>query len=204
MSTALLPPLAAGRGRPVAVWARPQHRSLFAGRRDVSQVLSYDPKGRHRGLAGLARFRASAARDGRAAGGGLGTPRSFSSALAAWASGARHRVGWAGQGRDPLLTRPLRARGEPRRRHWIEEQGGLLPAPPSKRCRRPSRRMPRRRSACAPCSRSGSCPRATAAFFVAGATYGDAKRWDGFAALAARLPGVADRRARRRGSDAPS
>jgi lipopolysaccharide heptosyltransferase II len=69
---------------------------------------------------------AAALRRGRADRGVLLTP-SLSSALWLWAGGARERIGWAEQGRKPLLTRAVE-RGPHGSRHLADEFGDLARA----------------------------------------------------------------------------
>jgi heptosyltransferase-2 len=147
---------------------------------------------------GLARLRAS--RPERA----YVLPPSFSSAWLAWRSGARERVGHAGDGRSPLLTRALRRppRGE---RHLAREYLALLDPPAAEREVLPpapalpvgaeaaraaltlTRDVLARRFRAAPDVRPG--PQRPLALLAPGAAYGPAKRWPvaRFASLAVEL-----------------
>ncbi|MEO5617912.1 MAG: lipopolysaccharide heptosyltransferase II [Candidatus Eisenbacteria bacterium] len=142
----------------------------------ASHVWPAGREGRGRLARELRRDRAAAA---------LILPGSFSSAWFALQCGARERIGYAGEGRSPLLTRVLRrpARGE---RHLSEEYGALgevlgaaavplpvLPVPDSWRAR--SAKHLERELA----------PGAPFAILAPGAAYGPAKRWpaDRFARL---------------------
>lgn len=107
-------------------------------------------------------------------------PPSFSSALFAWSSGARERIGYAGEGRSPLLTRALRRlpRGE---RHVAREYLALLgddaaahehvPLPPALALGADAIREADEARAAAD---AGARPFAIVA---PGAAYGAAKRW---------------------------
>jgi heptosyltransferase-2 len=192
MSTALLAPLAALSGHPVQVWARPAFRTLFAGLASVSRVLPFDPKGRHRGWRGLRRWR----RDVAAAGIPEAVwilPESFSAALAARISGTPLRLGWAGQGRNWLLSHAPAFPGRRHQRHWIVEQAQLLPPPARAAEDQPALqpelplRANQRDAALALLAELDLEP-ARCCALVPGATYGPAKRWPGFSELAARLP----------------
>jgi heptosyltransferase-2 len=190
MASALLPPLASLSGGPVQLWCRPTQRTLFAGQREVADIQDYDPRGKHRGLAGLQRLRAELGASGRLPRAVWLVPDSFSAALAAWATGVPARIGFGGQGRGLLLSHRLRA-PQDRRRHWIDGRAGLLApflAGPTEGWQ--------------PCL--GVEPTAVARvegrltalgvraqraiILVPGATYGSAKRWRGFAALGRQLP----------------
>jgi len=192
MSTALLPLAREISGRKVQVWARPGHRALFETHPAVASVLDYDPKGEHARLRGLVRWRRRLR--------GLPDPPdlvwlipdSFSAALGAWFGGVRCRVGRRGQGRDWLLTRRLKLSGG-RERHWIEQQAELT-ASAAPRGMAPADLVPRievgddaAAAAAEILAERGLAPDDCCAF-VAGATYGPAKRWPHFAELAECLP----------------
>lgn len=190
MASALIAPLAALSGAPVQLWCRRAQRVLFLADPAVGEVLDYDPRGAHRGLAGLERFRA-AARESRLRPAALWlVPDSFSSALAGVASGVRRRIGYGGQGRDLLLTQRL-ALPPKRERHWLEERGGLLA--PFLAAAAPAWQP---RLTLAPAAAQRLHARLAAAgvaaercvVLVPGATYGPTKRWPAFAALGAALP----------------
>ena len=190
MATALLPELASLSGSQVEVWARPAYAELFAAHPSVGRVLSYEPKGRHAGLRGLLRWRSEVAAAPGRPDLALLVPDSISAALAARAAAARHRRGRDGEGRSLLLTSRLR-RGRDRGRHWIDQQSDLLTLAGWQGGGRlsPSVEIPAaaERVAAAKLGELGLEARNTCAF-IAGATYGRAKRWTGYAALARLLP----------------
>lgn len=190
MASALVAPLAARSGAPVQLWCRPAQRALFVADPAVGEILSYDPQGAHRGLAGLRRFRRSV-RESRLRPAALWlVPDSFSSALAGAVSGVPRRIGYCGQGRRALLTQRLGA--PPRReRHWLDERGALLA--PFLDAAVPAWQP---RLAVAPAAAASLAARLAGeklaagrcVVLVPGATYGPTKRWPGFAALGAALP----------------
>jgi heptosyltransferase-2 len=194
MASALLPPLAALSGGPVQLWCRPAQRALFAGQPGVATLQDYAPGGAHRGWPGLRRLRAELrAGAGRPQALWL-VPDSFSAALAGWVAGVPLRIGFAGQGRDLLLSHRLPA-PQGRSRHWIDGRAGLL-AP----FRAGSGDGWQPRLAVDPQAAARVAARLAAqgiaagqaVVLVPGATYGPAKRWPGFAALGRALPaGVA-------------
>ncbi|MBN2170775.1 MAG: glycosyltransferase family 9 protein [Candidatus Krumholzibacteriota bacterium] len=194
MATALPPLLAARCGGPVEVWARPAWAPLFQGAPDVDRVLIFDPKGAHHGGTGLRRWRRQAAAAGDPARAVWILPDSLSAALAAWAAGTPRRVGRAATGRSLLLTDPVRDDAPRRQRHWIAEQADLLRAGPGRTVDGPGDLSPRV-AATAEASQAlekkldemGVSPY-DCCVYVAGATYGPAKRWPGFAALGGLLP----------------
>ena len=90
---------------------RPFLRDLFAGSLWLDDLVDFDPRGSdpsRRGWPFLKRLRAAR----------LDTAvlfsNSFRTALWAWASGARQRIGYDRYGRGPLLTKRLFAKHEPR------------------------------------------------------------------------------------------
>jgi heptosyltransferase-2 len=133
-------------------------------------------------------------------------PPSFSSAWLAWRSGAKQRIGYAGDGRSALLTRALRRppRGE---RHLAREYLALLdpavaehevlPQAPalvvgsdaSRAAQALRRDVLAKRFRASPDRRPG--PQRPLAILGPGAAYGPAKRWpvERFAALAVELHG---------------
>jgi len=194
MATALPPLLAARCGGPVDVWARPVWAPLFEGAPGVDRVLVFDPKGAHRGPAGLWRWRRRVQMAGDPPAVAWILPDSLSSALAALAAGTRRRVGRPGDGRSGLLTDVARPAVAPRSRHWIAEQADLLRRGPGRPADEHGDLAPRvivapsaERTLEAKLEECGATAR-DSAVFVAGATYGPAKRWPGYAALGRSLP----------------
>jgi heptosyltransferase II len=190
MASALIDPLAERSGGPIQLWCRPAHRELFEGDPAIGEVLVYDPKGEHRGLGGLARWRKRCRAAEMSPEYLWIVPDSLSAALGARASGVKHRVGRVGQGRDLLLTE--RCPMPPRRfRHWIDEQAALLPpggAEP-KAVLSPRIHLPEG-AAASIATRLGemSLHPDDLCVLVPGATYGPAKRWTGFADFVRLLP----------------
>lgn len=196
MATALIEPLAELTANPIQIWCRPAHKSLLASHPAVGEVLEYDPKGRHRGAGGLRSFRRDIAAAQLSPDAVWILPDSFSAALAARASGVRRRVGRSGQGRRFLISDPIP--DLPRRqRHWVEEQEPLLgPLADEQWLARRRPLLPRVEIETEALARlderlSGhGVALDEACVFVAGATYGPAKRWRGFEGLAKLLPSV--------------
>ena len=115
-------------------------------------------------------------------------PVSFGSAWRALRGGARHRYGFAGSGRAPLLSRRLPGREYRRDRHQVENYRALAGLAGEPRVDDHPAVIPRddwRHEAAALWPRTGS-PRAV---LQPGATYGPAKRWpaERFGALARSL-----------------
>jgi len=190
LASALIPSVAALSGAPIQLWCRPAQRALFACDPDVGEVLAYDPRREHRGLAGLWRLRRAVQRSRLRPAALWILPDSLSSALAGAVSGVRLRIGYSGQGRTALLSRRL---GPPPRRegHWLEERARLLaPFLPSG----PPDLQPRLHLDPAAAARLAAklaareLDAARCVVLVPGATYGPTKRWPGFAALGAALP----------------
>jgi heptosyltransferase II len=114
-------------------------------------------------------------------------PPSFSSALLAWRSGARVRVGFAHEGRSPLLTRalPRVARGDA---HLSREYLALAGELGAREVLLPLLAIGAAARAAAAALRDGGA-RAPYAILAPGAAYGPAKRWEAgrFASLGRRL-----------------
>jgi len=190
MASALVAPLAALSGGPVQLWCRPAQRALFAGQPQVAEILDYDPSGRHRGPAGWGRLRREVKASAHAPRALWLVPDSFSAAWSAAVAGVPARVGFAGQGRDLLLSHRL-AGPRDRQTHWIDGRAGLLapfmsgPAsgwqPGLTVSGQARARLEARLAAL------GVAP-ARAIVLVPGATFGPAKRWPGFAELGRLLP----------------
>lgn len=90
----------------IVVLGRPWVAGLFGGQRSVDRILTYDAAGAHRGLSGrwrLARQLAAERFDL-----GVLLPNSVDAALLTWLAGVPRRVGYPTQGRQPLLTHPVR------------------------------------------------------------------------------------------------
>ena len=190
MASALLAPLAALSGGPVQLWCRPTQRALFAGQPQVAELIDYDPRGRHHGLAGLRRLRAELDQGAQRPRALWLVPDSFSAALAARAAGVPARIGFRGQGRDLLLSHRLQGPVD-RRQHWIDARAGLLTPflaesvsdwQPRLSVAPEAAARVQARLAAAGVEAGGSI------VLVPGATFGPAKRWPGYAALGQLLP----------------
>jgi len=118
----------------LAVLARPWVADLYRLRSDVDEVLVEDPAGAHAGPEGRRRLQAELRerRFDRA----VVLPTSFGTAWTVHQAGIPERIGWAAEGRGPLLTRAL-----PERLHFgrhqvwkhlllAEAAGARMPAAP--------------------------------------------------------------------------
>lgn len=169
----------------LAVLARPPVREVFDGSPDVDEVIVAPARSFGRALAaGLALVR-----DLRRRGFDLAVllPNAFEAALVAWMARIPHRVGYATDGRGPLLTRAVRRRAGVLERPQVDYYLGLTDALGWPRAGEHPR-LP-----------VGPAAEAEAAALLAGAegdhpwvalnpgsTYGTAKRWppERYAALA--------------------
>jgi len=168
---------------------------LWCAGRWVEPVLEAEP-GLARRIAypGPWRHRLRLARQLRAASLDLAVllPNSFEAALTAWLAGARRRVGYAADGRTPLLTDPVAPSAA--RLHQVEEYLALLrplgiamPAVPPTLAVTESRRAEARQLLAA----VGVRPGERAVAIQLGAALGPSKLWptDRLAGLATRLGG---------------
>ncbi len=121
-------------GATLTVLARPWVAELYRLLPEVDEVLTEDPKGRHRGAAGRVLL-ASELRQGgfdRA----VILPTSFRSALAIHQAGIPERIGYRGELRSLLLTRAVRLDPGPSEHQiWkhlrlVAEAGATRPNPP--------------------------------------------------------------------------
>jgi len=121
-------------GDHLAVLARPWVADLYRLRRDVDEVLVEDPAGVDAGAEGRRRLaaRIRELRFDRA----VLLPTSFGTAWTVQQAGIPERIGWAGEGRGPLLTTALSPRLHlGRHQVWkhlllAEAAGAALPASP--------------------------------------------------------------------------
>lgn len=97
---------------------KPHVAATLDGTRWLDEVVPFDPRSKDRRRRVAATVRRLRAEDLDLA---VLMPNSFRSALMAFLSGARHRVGYARGGRGPLLTRRLRAP--------LDRRGRFLPVP---------------------------------------------------------------------------
>jgi heptosyltransferase-2 len=198
-----LPALEAVRARfreaELMVLARPHVADLYVRRPDVSRVLVFEHRGKHRGLGGLLRL----ARELRRERFDLAVlfQNAFQAALLAFLAGIPRRVGYARDARRLLLTHPLavpRAQEVPphetyyylelvRRAGWLDSLPVVrqIPVvPPS------SAAMERVRARLVELGLGdGAGPRRLRVVLAPGAAYGSAKCWlpERYAALADRL-----------------
>jgi len=94
-----------GRDARITAVVRPGHDALLAGTSWIDEYVFYDRRSHARSL----RLRTVAGRLREApADAAIIVPNSLSSAMLAWLSGARRRIGFSRNGRRPLLTDPLR------------------------------------------------------------------------------------------------
>ena len=118
-------------------------------------------------------------------------PPSFSSAWFAWRAGAAERVGYAHEGRSPLLTRalPRPPRGDLHLSEEYEALGHAVGAPAGAAPPAMAVSAPARARAGALLAARGIAAGTAYAVIGPGAVYGPAKRWpaERFRALAARL-----------------
>jgi len=118
----------------IAVLARPWVADLYRLRPEVDEVLVEESSGAHAGTEG--RRRLAAELRPRAFDRALIFPTSFGTAWTLQQAGIPDRIGWAAEGRSPLLTRALPQRLH-RGRHqvWkhllvVEAAGAAVPAAP--------------------------------------------------------------------------
>lgn len=187
MSTTLISPLAQLSGSPVEVWGGGVFAKLFAPGGDIAGFRSYEGKGRHRGFRGLSRFRAEIGDNKPDAIWVL--PDSFSSALAAKVSGARTRVGRAGQARCALLSHAFRDLRRDRQRHWVVEKADLLSSfQEDLAASAPLLNLAISEEDFDKYLKSVGLSPSKYVVYAPGALFGAAKRWNGYAALAEKLP----------------
>jgi lipopolysaccharide heptosyltransferase II/tetraacyldisaccharide 4'-kinase len=155
----------------VTILAAPRVAPLFSGQPGVTDVLTY-PAGKEKwrllwGLRG--RFDLA-----------LALPNSFEAALGLWLTRTPHRLGYAANGRAPLLTTVLRGRRRLQGLHQVFYYLGLLQAfgpvqdfsPPCLRLSETERDEGRRLL-----TEGGQNPKGPWIGLAPGATYGPAKRW---------------------------
>jgi heptosyltransferase-2 len=122
----------------IAILARPAVAGLYQGQPFADRILGYENSTRHRGWSG----REILARELRRERFDLAVllQNAFEAAWLAWRAGIPERIGYARDGRGPLLTKPIqvpRAGETPRheshyylelirRAGWIESRGGIV------------------------------------------------------------------------------
>src|SRR5579863_4415968 len=89
----------------IAILARPYVADLYRGQSLCDELISYDPKGVHAGFAGRERL----ARDlrGRRYDVALLLQNAFDAAWLVWRANIPERIGYARDGRSPLLTKKV-------------------------------------------------------------------------------------------------
>jgi heptosyltransferase-2 len=178
----------------IVILARPAVADLFREQPFANSILEYQNSGRHKGWRGREILVGELRRErfDRA----VLLQNAFEAAWLAWRAGIPVRVGYARDGRGPLLTRPIHLPKEGdiprheshyylelvRRAGWIECRGEVAPIRLS---------IPRsaREVAEASLLRAGAREDACRCAIAPGASYGAAKCWppERFAALADRL-----------------
>jgi len=182
----------------LAVLARPAVADLYRAVDEIDRVILFDPRGKHRGLAGVFRL----ATELRAERFDLAVlfQNAFQAAAIAWLAGIPRRLGYARDARRPLLTHavavPRTGEIPPHEAYYYLEllrRAGWLDALPQVREARLAplapvvERMHERLRGCGvPLDRSGGRP---VVVLAPGAAYGSAKCWlpERYAALADRL-----------------
>jgi heptosyltransferase-2 len=183
----------------IVVLARPAVADLYHGQPFADTILDYENTKRHRGWTGrekligeLRRYRFDLA---------LLLQNAFEAAWIAWRAGIPQRIGYARDGRGPLLTTaiPVPKEGEIprheshyyleliRRAGWLETRGEIQPI-------RLDVASAARTDAEATLLKAGARPGAWRCAIAPGASYGAAKCWppERFAALADRLVSECD------------
>jgi len=174
----------------LSLLVRPWVADLFRGNPAVDEILLYESGGAHRGLRGKLRL----ARELRRRRFDLAVlfQNAFDAALLAWLARIPERVGFATQGRGPLLTRAVPLPPELRTRHQMEYYLGLVRAlgfseGPAEPVLVVSAEEQERADTLL---REAGCDETTPIVALnPGAVYGSAKRWpaERYAALADRL-----------------
>src|ERR1700680_767052 len=123
----------------IAIVARPYVADIYRGQKICDELISYDPKGTHAGLSGRERL----IRELRAQKFDMAVllQNAFEAAWLAWRAGIPERIGYARDGRGPLLTKaiPVPQEGEIpkheslyylellRRAGWFEGSAAIAP-----------------------------------------------------------------------------
>jgi heptosyltransferase-2 len=178
----------------IAILAQPAVADLYHDQTFADKIVEYDKSGRHKGWWGRQKLIAELRREKFNL--AILLQNAFEAAWVAWRAGIPERVGYARDGRSPLLTRPIRVPEEgeiPRHEShyylellrcagWIESRGEIAPI----RLRVTSAQ---REAAGASLLRAGAREGAWRCAIAPGASYGAAKCWpvERFAALADRL-----------------
>jgi heptosyltransferase-2 len=181
-------------GDEITVLARPAIADLYAGQPFADRILRYEARGTHSGWLGRERLIAELRRE--KFGAAVLLQNAFEAAWLAWRAGIRERVGYARDGRGPLLTHgvPVPRLGEiPKHEshHYLEllRRAGWIDAVPVIPPIRLTVSDPARAGAEATLRASGARANAWRCAIAPGASYGAAKCWppERFAQLSDRL-----------------
>ena len=178
----------------IAILARLAVADLYREQPFANKIVEYDHAGRHKGWWGRETLVAELRREQFDL--AILLQNAFEAAWLAWRAGIPERIGYARDGRGPLLTKPIRVPGEMeiprheshyyleliRRAGWIESRGETAEI----RLQLPSAA---REAAEISLLRAGARKSAWRCAIAPGASYGAAKCWppERFAALADRL-----------------
>ena len=178
----------------IAILARPAVADLYRDQPFANRMLIYENSGRHKGWWGREKLVGELRRENFDL--AILCQNAFDAAWLAWRAGIPERVGYARDGRRPLLTKPIRVPKEGdiprheshyymeliRRAGWIESRGEIAPI-------RLCVPLSARDAAEATLLRAGAREGAWRCAIAPGASYGAAKCWppERFAALADRL-----------------
>jgi heptosyltransferase II len=178
----------------IAILARPAVADLYRGQPFANKMLDYENSGRHNGWWGREKLIGELRRETFDL--AVLLQNAFEAAWLAWRARIPERVGYARDGRGPLLTKPIRVPQEGeipgheshyyleliRRAGWIETRGEVAPI-------RLTVTAPACEAAKALLLRAGVREGAWRCAIAPGASYGAAKCWppERFAVLADRL-----------------
>src|ERR1700681_878455 len=178
----------------IAILARPAVADLYRDQPFANRMLIYENSGRHKGWWGREKLVGELRREKFDL--AILFQNAFDAAWLAWRAGIPERVGYARDGRRPLLTKPIRVPKEGdiprheshyymeliRRAGWIESRGEIAPI-------RLCVPWSARDAAEATLLRAGARKGAWRCAIAPGASYGAAKCWppERFALLADRL-----------------
>ena len=178
----------------IAILARPAVADLYRDQPFANKIMEYDKAGRHKGWWGREKLAGELRHENF--GLALLLQNAFEAAWLTWRAGIPERIGYARDGRGPLLTKPIRVPKEGdiprheshyyleliRRAGWIESSSEVAPV----RLVVPSAA---REAAEQSLLRAGAREGAWRCAIAPGASYGAAKCWppERFAALADRL-----------------
>jgi lipopolysaccharide heptosyltransferase II len=178
----------------IVILARPAVADLYHDQPFADRILEYDNRGRHRGWLGREKLIGELRRERLDL--AILLQNAFEAAWLVWRAGIPARVGYARDGRGPLLTKPVRVPGDReiprheshyylelvRRAGWIELRGEIAPI-------RLGVAKSAHEAAEESLLRAGVSGGAWRCAIAPGASYGAAKCWqpERFAALADRL-----------------